>query len=298
MHDVGRPTLYGDPDQVVNVFESIVRLVERQPDHVLAAAAVRRSGHGLAEVIERRLAEAAGRPDMSVIVPAFNEERYISRTLDGLEASAHQLSSAGGAVEVIVVDDRSTDQTAALAVERVDQVVPGPGTTIAAARNAGAQAASGRTLVFIDADTWVEPSVLPAIQSAVATGAVAGSIRATYRSRRPMVWLLLRFWDWYAPRHDITQGVCQFFDREVFDQVGGYNPALRMAEDTDLFHRVKRAHGGGAVARVADAAVYPSMRRYDTEPALRLWWLMNPITTRWFRRSERLWRDWYAHPPR
>jgi hypothetical protein len=40
------------------------------------------------------------------------------------------------------------------------------------------------------------------------------------------------------------------------------------------------------------------MRRYEQVAALRLWWQMNPITTRWFRRSKRLWKDWYVDPPR
>lgn len=238
-------------------------------------------------------------PGLSVIVPAFNEEQYILRTLDGLAASARVVERSGVGVEVIVVDDRSTDGTAALAQGLVDRVVRGPGVTIGAARNAGARVARGRTLVFVDADTWVEPEVLPAIQAAAAgDGVVAGSIRATYTSSRLSVRLLLRFWDWYAPRHDITQGVCQFFDREVFEAVGGYRPDLRMAEDTELYHRVQRHCGAGTVRRITDAAVHPSMRRYDQVSAWRLWWQMNPITTRWLRRSERLWRDWYVDPPR
>jgi glycosyltransferase involved in cell wall biosynthesis len=269
---------------------------------VITDAEVRRSVRGLVATIEGRLTAVEStdhrEPEISVIVPAFNEESCIRRTLEGLEASARLLDGASMDVEIVLVDDRSTDRTVALATGLVDRIVAGPGTTIGAARNAGAAVATGRTLVFVDADTWIEPRVLPAIRAAVADGAVAGTIRATYRSSRPAVQLLLRFWDWYAPRHHITQGVCQFFDRKVFEAAGGYDQDLRMAEDTDLYHRVQRTHGTGSVRSVTDAAVFPSMRRYEQVSAARLWWQMNPITTRWFRRSERLWRDWYVDPPR
>jgi glycosyltransferase involved in cell wall biosynthesis len=235
---------------------------------------------------------------VSVIVPAFNEERYIEMTLEGLVCSARRLTTEGVGVEIVVVDDRSTDRTADRAAPLADRVVRGPGTTIGAARNAGAKVANGRLLVFVDADTWVEPEVLPAIHTAAIGGAVAGAVPGAYMSSRPMVQVLLRMWDWYAPRHDITQGVCQFFSRDAFDDADGYDTGLRMAEDTDLFHRVQRANGLDAVCQVTGARVYPSMRRYDAESALRLWWLMNPVTTRWFRRSKFLWRSWYVDPPR
>lgn len=295
---IGHPVVYGyeDPAPVVAMLESVARVLERQPADVLALGEVRRSGRALATLLDQQFGDRA--PELSVIVPAFNEERYIAATLQAVEASARLVAEVGGEVEVIVVDDQSTDATAALAESPADRVVTGPGGTIGGARNAGAAVARGRTLVFVDADSWIEPEVLPAIRAAADAGAVAGSIRATYRSARPAVQLLLRFWDWYAPRHDITQGVCQFFDRAVFEAAGGYDTGLRMAEDTDLYHRVQRQHGPQAVCKITDAAVYPSMRRYDQVSAARLWWQMNPITTRWFRRSARLWRDWYVDPPR
>lgn len=292
-----RPFIYGDAGQVVNLFDSLVLLVDAQPHEVLSDAGVRRSGLQLTAAIERRLAES-GSPDLSVIVPAFNEERYIIETLEDIAISARLVVSRGGSVELIVVDDESTDATAALAAQVADRVMTGPGETIGAARNAGAAIARGRTLVFVDADTRVDAGTLLAIRSAAADGNVAGSIRATYRSSRRSVQLLLRFWDWYAPRHDITQGVCQFFDREAFEAVGGYRTDLRMAEDTDLYHRVLRRYGRESVCKITEASVHPSMRRYEQISALRLWWQMNPIATTWFRRSERLWRDWYVDPPR
>jgi hypothetical protein len=60
-----------------------------------------------------------------------------------------------------------------------------------------------------------------------------------------------------------------------------------MAEGTDLYHRVQSHYGADSVRIVTDTAVFPSMRRYEQVSAARLWWQMNPTTTRWFRRSAR-----------
>lgn len=236
---------------------------------------------------------------MSVVVPAFNEAGHLSATIGYIRVSQALLAqSAGADVELIVVDDQSTDSTGALAADLADRVVTGPRESIGAARNAGADVAYGDTLVFIDADTRVDRGVLPAIYEAVSVGAVGGSIRPTYWSQRWSIQVLLRLWDWYAPRQNITQGVCQFFDRSLFLTLDGYDTDLLMAEDTDLYHRALARCGERAVCTIKDVAVYPSMRRYEQIPISRLWWQMNPIATRLFRRSTRLWKDWYVDPPR
>jgi glycosyltransferase involved in cell wall biosynthesis len=238
-------------------------------------------------------------PRLSVVVPAYNEANWLSDTLRSIRASRDELASSVGLLaEIIVVDDQSSDGTGEVGADLADQVILGPRTTIGAARNAGAEVARGNTLIFIDADTRVERGVLPAIDMAVADGACAGSVRGTYESDRALVAALLRFWDWYAPRRNITQGVCQFFDRSVFESLGGYRTDLKMAEDTDLYHRAMAVCERSAFATISDVAVYPSMRRYEQVSTARLWLQMNPLTTQFCRRAGWLWRDWYVDPPR
>jgi glycosyltransferase involved in cell wall biosynthesis len=231
-------------------------------------------------------------PNLSVVVPAYNEADFLADTLESIRASREDLlRSTGVDAEIVVVDDQSSDGTGLIGASLADQLVLGPRTTIGSARNAGAAAASGATLVFIDADTQIDRGVLFAISRAVGNGACAGSIRATYESDRPLVRVLLRFWDWYAPRRSITQGVCQFFDRSLFESLGGYRPDLRMAEDTDLYHRAMSGRERTAFVSISDVSVYPSMRRYDQGSVGKLWFQMNPLTTRFCRRSGWLWRD-------
>jgi len=94
-------------------------------------------------------------PRVTVIVPVHNGESTIARCLSALS------QAPAGISEVIVVDDRSTDATAAIARQHGAQVIANPsGRGPAAARNAGALAARGDVLLFIDADVEVQPATV------------------------------------------------------------------------------------------------------------------------------------------
>src|SRR5262249_50482799 len=95
---------------------------------------------------------ATGEAMISFVIPAYNGEQFLGRTLTALTAAARGL---GQPFEVVVVDDASTDRTGAVAREHGARVVPVAHRQIAATRNAGARAAAGEMLVFIDADTVV-----------------------------------------------------------------------------------------------------------------------------------------------
>ena len=89
---------------------------------------------------------------VSFIVPAHNEAQIIADTVAALHAAAR---GAGDPYEIVVVDDASTDGTAALARAAGTSVVSATVRHIAAARNVGGRAAKGDELLFVDADTWV-----------------------------------------------------------------------------------------------------------------------------------------------
>ena len=94
---------------------------------------------------------------VSVIIPAFNEERLIGETLRQVKAPRRRSRGGGGLPEIIVCDNNSTDRTAELARAEGATVVFEPVNQIARARNSGAAAAAGDWLVFVDADS--HPSV-------------------------------------------------------------------------------------------------------------------------------------------
>src|SRR5512145_1706554 len=105
---------------------------------------------------------------ISFVVPAHNEELLLGRTLAAIHDAARR---AERPYEIVVADDASTDRTATVAVEHGARVVPIVRRQIAAARNAGAAAAVGDILIFVDADTIVSPEVVAATLAALSDGA-------------------------------------------------------------------------------------------------------------------------------
>jgi glycosyltransferase involved in cell wall biosynthesis len=108
---------------------------------------------------------------ISFILPAHNEASLIGSTLQTLHTAAAEL---GVPFETIVVDDASTDGTGAIAEGAGARVLRVEYRHIAATRNAGAGAAFGERLFFIDADTHVDATVVRAAWNALETGAVGG----------------------------------------------------------------------------------------------------------------------------
>lgn len=97
-------------------------------------------------------------PRFTVVVPAVNEERYLPACLSSLAAQ-----DFSGAVQVLVVDNGSTDQTAAVARGFGATVLHEPRPGVCFARQAGTAAARGQIVVSTDADTTFDPGWLSRI---------------------------------------------------------------------------------------------------------------------------------------
>jgi glycosyltransferase involved in cell wall biosynthesis len=96
---------------------------------------------------------------VSVVIPAFNEERLLGESLRQVRAAMTAFARRGWQAELIVCDNNSTDRTADVARAAGATVVFEPINQIGRARNRGAEAATGEWLIFIDADT--HPLVAP-----------------------------------------------------------------------------------------------------------------------------------------
>ena len=197
-------------------------------------------------------------PSISIIVPAHNEEALLGGTLRALGRAA---GSLGEDCEIVVVDDASTDRTAEIAAALGARVVRVDVRHIAAARNAGARAAGGDVLVFVDADTLVPPTVLAQAIAAVRGGAVGGG--ATVRMTSGHAWwaermmaaasLFMRTARWAA-------GCFLFARRDAFEQAGGFDERYFASEEIHLSRALKRL---GRFVIIPDAVV-TSGRKADT----------------------------------
>jgi glycosyltransferase involved in cell wall biosynthesis len=239
---------------------------------------------------------------ISVIIPAYNEERYIDRTLSSL-CRARDCAEAGGeaSVEIIVVDNGSSDGTADLGESHGAKIVFEPVRSVATARNAGASAALGQVLVFIDADTLVPDMLLSRIAAAVKhKRCLGGSSQVRYAPTRRFIRWYLSAWRLLAKITGMAQGAVQFCTAEAFRAIRGYDEGLYMGEDVDFYWRLGRyaRRAGSRLCVLNHLEVTSSSRRFDLCGVSELLIWTNPIFIALFRRRKAAWKRWYESPPR
>ncbi len=235
-------------------------------------------------------------PILSLVIPAWNEERYITPTLEAVFRAVRRLKAAGGTVEVVVVDNESSDATVERARAFPVRIVTEERHCIAAVRNAGARAARGRFLAFVDADSHPSENSLLRIREALSTGRYAGG-GVRIHPERWFVRLLPLFL--LAPCMRILLGVSAgmiFVTREDFEAVGGFDEGFYAAEDLRFVTALKRRADktGKKFANLSDVHITTSVRKFDKAG----WWdwlvfpkyLLNPESAR---RPENC-RLWYS----
>ncbi len=242
-------------------------------------------------------------PALSVVVPAYNEAACLGATLEHLHAAAAELARRGGPqAELIVVDNASTDGTAALAAQHGARVVSEAVRNIARVRNTGARASRGDAIVFVDADTLVPPDALARVEEEMRDGGcVGGAMDMRYQTprRRVMRWYL-GFWRSIGTLAGMAMGAAQFCRRDIFDELAGYDETIFMGEDVDFFWRLQRLARRRRlrVAMIRDVTVYTSSRRFDQWPVWRVLVWTNPFFILLFRRRRTTWAGWFTKPVR
>jgi glycosyltransferase involved in cell wall biosynthesis len=177
-------------------------------------------------------------PTLSIIVPAHNEAALLGATLRALHKAG---AATEEAYEIIVVNDASTDRTAAIAAEHHARVVPVQVRHIAAARNAGARVAQGDLLVFVDADTLVPETVMVQAVAACRGGAVGGGASARMEPGHPQ-WAqqMMRAASWFMRTARWAAGCFIFARRDAFDRAGGFDERYFASEEIHLSRALKR----------------------------------------------------------
>ena len=236
-------------------------------------------------------AAGGGGPLISIIVPARNEARNIERCVAGLLAQSYQN------YEIIVVDDRSTDDTSAIlrrmaAGDTRLRLVPGDplppgwaGKPHALAQ--GVAAARGEWLCFVDADTFARPQALAATYASAQAyqadlfSILTGQKLGTFWEKVVMPVVLSGLAFGFPPervndpkRPDaVANGQFILIRRKVYDAVGGH-AALRasLVEDKDLAEAVKRA---GYRLVLADGQELAETRMYTSLGELWEGWTKN-----------------------
>ncbi len=210
---------------------------------------------------------SSGTPDVSFVIPARDEARLVGAAL----TSIAEQQAPGIEIEVVVVDNASRDGTAAAARAFASAhpdlpitIVTDPRTGRSTAKNAGARHATGRTLVFLDADSRASPTLAAAITARREAGWRAGAIAVVADSED---WLDRGYFRLMAlgPRLFGIRAQLFFCARDVFLEVGGFDERLHLAEDRDLLDRIRSL--GAGVCYVDEAWIWTSPRRLRRLPA-------------------------------
>jgi glycosyltransferase involved in cell wall biosynthesis len=175
---------------------------------------------------------------ITFIIPAFNEERLIGRTIEAIQQAAKELNAA---YELIVVDDNSSDNTGKIADNLGAKVVKVNHRQISATRNAGAHVANGNLLVFVDADTVISTEILQSTMTAINNNAIGGSAAIRFDGYVPIYgrviqWLLYRIYR----LGKIVGGGYLFCTREAFEGVGGFDETVYGGEEMILRRSLKK----------------------------------------------------------
>jgi glycosyltransferase involved in cell wall biosynthesis len=187
----------------------------------------------------------------SIVIPCYNHARFLA------EAIESALAQTWPSIEVVVIDDGSTDDTAAVAARyRGVRLVSQANQGLAFARNVGLRVSRGDVLIFLDADDRLRPcaaaAAVAAFERCPAAMMAFGRCELMHEDGAPMPTNLPCVTaDFYAEllrRNYIWMPAMSAFRRRVFDLVGGFDPRHSPSADYDLYLRVAQrfemvAHG-------------------------------------------------------
>lgn len=178
---------------------------------------------------------------ISIIIPAFNEEKLITGTLERIAAAASAFVNLRWSVELIVCDNNSTDRTAELARSAGATVVFEPINQISRARNAGAAAATGDWLVFVDADSHPSAGLFANVAEVIQEGRViAGGSTVTIAERYFVPRMAVGGWNLLSRLRRWAAGSFIFCEAAAFREIGGFSTELFVSEEIDFSKRLQK----------------------------------------------------------
>lgn len=178
---------------------------------------------------------------ISCIIPTLNEEDNIKNLISSIKNQIlpHDIKIS----EIIIVDNGSDDRTTMIASNMGATVYIKPHLTIGGLRNFGAEKATGEILLFLDADNILTESVINSLSRMILTkdmGAIGVQVRPYHENAWiPMTWYyhLSTKEPGYYNKESIASGAF-IIRKSVFFEVGGFNTALDVGEDTELSRNI------------------------------------------------------------
>jgi glycosyltransferase involved in cell wall biosynthesis len=237
--------------------------------------------------------------DYSIIIPAYNEADELPATLNAIRVAMDKEVQQG---ECIVVDNNSTDATAQVAqAHGADQVVFEPINQIARARNAGANKAKGRFLLFVDADTRITPELLAvALEKLRSDSFVGGGSIVRFEGEISAIGRFgIGLWERISRLTNTAAGSFVFCRRDAFEAIGGFDQKLYASEEVRFSRLIKKwgRPRGLRFTILTESPVMTSARKLQwySGPQILGWvffMMLAPIVVR----SRKLCGFWYKRP--
>jgi len=179
--------------------------------------------------------------DFSFIIPAYNEEELLPKTLVVVNSILDEISNDYSG-EVIVVDNNSDDKTADIAKKHGAKVVFEPDNCIAKARNAGAKLAKGRFLIFVDADTIPNTELIQKSLELLSSGKVCGGGAKIRFDKEITLFgkLALMWWETVTSIIPLAAGSYVYCLAEAFRDIGGFYEKVYASEEINFSHKLKK----------------------------------------------------------
>lgn len=200
------------------------------------------------------------KPLISIVIPTLNEEKYLPNAITSILRQQNAPS-----FEIIVADCNSCDKTVEIAKRLANKVVENCKCTAAAARQAGAIAAQGELIAFIDADVILPPSFLsnvPKLFTDKNTALAYGPISPLESGKLTRFFTKGFFTVYLGAMHKLKKpmgvGTNLIVRKSAFFKISGFNTSLKTGEDLDLQKRMQKI---GKLKYARNLWVYASMRR-------------------------------------
>jgi glycosyltransferase involved in cell wall biosynthesis len=223
------------------------------------------------------------KPRISVVIPAYNEEKYLPRCLEALQ----NLDFPKDAYEIIVVDNNSKDKTSEIAKKYgVKAVLFTKQQGVSATREFGVSHAAAEVIAFTDADITVSSNWLTKIDKIMKDEhilCVGGSVYP--REANVLISFSFFFYDWILRLHQfygkvLPWGSNMVVRKKTLQAIGGFDPDIPTSEDWDVSLRIQKKYGRNA------AVYYPSLRvltetRKQSDPKVFLLYIIRGIVGWW-----------------
>ncbi|NOG82701.1 MAG: glycosyltransferase [Planctomycetes bacterium] len=176
---------------------------------------------------------------ISIIIPAFNEEEHLPSCLESIA----NLDYPKSYIEIVVVDNGSTDSTKEIARRFGAKVLCDGSLNVSGLRNLGVAESSGEIITFVDADCVVQKEWLKRAERYFDDLNIAawGSppvppVRSTWVQK---TWFLIRKKTNQVQEVDWLESMNLFVRKELFTAIGGFNKSLVTCEDVDFCYRIR-----------------------------------------------------------